>query len=134
MIDNKLSLTFVLPGSTLLSSQECEENPKENYDTFKITLKETKGKNKKSSTESIYVKTRKPKTISQHLNMTTEAYLHMLNTPVNTKLAKVVKMDKRGNPVRAWDMLSEHKKLSHHIDLIAHDLHAISYKFEILGD
>lgn len=135
MIDNKLSLTFVLPGSTLVSSQECEKNPKESCITHKIMVSETKGKgkNKRTITKPLYVQTRKARTASQHINMSTEAYLHMLNTPVNAKLAKVVKVTKSG-PIRAWDLLSEHEKLTHHLDLIAHDLHAISYEYKVLGD
>lgn len=135
MIDNKLSLTFVLPGGTLVSSQECEKNPKESYITHKIMVSETKGKGKykRTITKPLYVHTRKARTASQHINMSTEAYLHMLSTPVNDKLAKVVKVTKSG-AVRAWDLLSEHERLTHHLDLIAHDLHAISYEYEVLGD
>lgn len=135
MIDNKLSLTFVLPGRTIMSSQECEKNPKENCNTHRIILSETKGKgkNKKTKTEPFYVHTRKARPASQHINMSTEAYLHMLNTPVNAKLAKVVKTNKF-KTIRAWDLLSEHDRLKHHLDLIAHDLHAISYEYEILED
>lgn len=137
MIDNKLSLTFVLPGSTLVSSQECEKNPKENCITHKIMVSETKGKgkNRRTITKPLYVHTRKARTASQHINMSTEAYLHMLNTPTSAKLAKVVKVNpKTGGTIRAWDLLSEHERLTHHLDLIAHDLHAISYEYEVLGD
>lgn len=135
MIDNKLSLTFVLPGSTLVSSQECEKNPKKSCITHKIMVSETKGKGKckRTITKPLYVHTRKARTASQHINISTQAYLHMLSTPVNAKLARVVKMTKSG-AVRAWDLLSEHKRLTHHLDLIAHDLHAISYEYEVLGD
>lgn len=99
-------------------------------------VSETKGKKvkyKRTITKPLYVHTRKARTASQHINMSTEAYLHMLSTPVNAKLAKVVKVTKSG-AVRAWDLLSEHERLTHHLDLIAHDLHAISYEYEVLGD
>lgn len=125
MIDNKLSLTFVLPGSIKVSSQECEKNSKENCIS-------RKSKRKKDVVKGIYEQPRKTKNAAQHINVNTEAYLYMLNTPTNTKLAKIVKTAK--GTVRAWDLLSEHEKLKHHLDLIAHDLHAISYEYEVLGD
>lgn len=135
MNDVKISLTFVLPGSTLLSEQECSKNPKESYITHEIMVSNTKGKGKyrKTITKSLYVHTRKARTTSQHINMSTEAYLHMLSTPVNAKLTKIVKMTKSG-AIRAWDLLSKHERLTHHLDLIAHDLHAISYEYEVLED
>lgn len=130
MIDNKLSLTFVLQGGILLSSQECEENPKKNYTTSKMLLPELegKGKHRKTVMKPITIKTRKARTITQHINMNTDAYLYMLNTPVSAKWAKVVKGK------RAWDLLSEKERLKHHLDLIAHDLHALSYTYEVLKD
>ena len=134
MIDNKLSLTFVLPGSTLLSSQECEENPKESYITHKILIPEIKGKgkNKKTVFKPLFIKTRKTRTVTQHINMNTDAYVYMLNTPTNDKLARKVK--NKGKVVTAWNLLSEDKKLRAHLDLLAHDLGAISYSYEILQD
>lgn len=135
MVEPKISLSLLVQGASMLSSQECEKNPKESYITHKIMVSETKGKGKykRTITKPLYVHTRKARTASQHINMSTEAYLHMLSTPVNAKLAKVVKMTKSG-AVRAWDLLSEHERLTHHLDLIAHDLHAISYEYEVLGD
>lgn len=135
MIDNKLSLTFVIPGSTLVSSQECEKNPKKNSITHKIVLTYTKGrgKHKKVVNKSLYIKTRKCKTATQHINMSTEAYLHMLNTPTTLKLTKLVRGE-NGELKRAWDLLSNHEKLMQHLDLLAHDLKAISYEYEILND
>lgn len=135
MVEPKISLSLLVQGASMLSSQECEKNPKESYITHKIMVSETKGKGKykRTITKPLYVHTRKARTASQHINMSTEAYLHMLSTPVNAKLAKVVKVTKSG-AVRAWDLLSEHERLTHHLDLIAHDLHAISYEYEVLGD
>lgn len=135
MIDNKLSLTFVIPGSTLVSSQECEKNPKKNSITHKIVLTYTKGKGKykRVINKVLHIKTRKSRTATQHINMSTEAYFHMLNTPTNPKLTKLVR-NKNGEIKRAWDLLSDHEKLVQHLDLIAHDLGAISYEYEILND
>jgi hypothetical protein len=124
MIDNKISLTFILPGGILLSSQECEKNPKRNYTTHKLMIEDTEsqGKKKKKVLTPLVFKTRNTRTITQHVNMNTDAYQYMLNTPSDPKL------------IRVWGKMSKHDKLKHHLDLIAHDLHAISYKYEILED
>lgn len=136
MIDNKLSLTFILPGSIMMSSQECEKNPKRNYITHKIMMPHSiSGKKMKPVLKPMYIKTRGFKNASQHINMSTDAYLYMLDTPTNAKLAKIVKTNsKTGKVIRAWDLLSEHQRLCHHLDMIANDLHAISYEYEVLGD
>lgn len=125
MNDNKLSLTFVLPGSTIVSSQVCEENPKENIS------KKSKSKGKKPKVT--YVQVRKTKNASQHINISKEAYLYMLNTPTNAKLARVVKVI-RNKAMRAWDLLPENTRLKHHFDLMAHDLHAVSYSYELIEE
>ena len=136
MIDNKLSLTFILPGSVMMSSQECEKNPKKNYVVHKIMMPEsTKGKKMKSVYKPMLIQTRGFRNASQHINMNTEAYLYMLDTPTTAKLARVVqKNPKTGKVKRAWDLLSDKDKLKHHIDLMANDLHAISYSYEIIED
>ena len=136
MIDNKISLTFILPGSTMMSSQECEKNPKKNYITHKIMMPHSiRGKRMKPVFKPMFIKTRGFRNALQHINMSTEAYVHMLNTPTSAKLAKVVKVDpKTGSTIRAWDLLSAHQRLCYHFDMIANDLHAISYSYEILED
>lgn len=136
MVDNKLSLTFILPGSIMMSSQECEKNPKKNYVTHKIMMPESiKGKKMKPVYKPMTIQTRGFINASQHINMNNEAYLYMLDTPTTAKLARVVqKNPKTGKVKRAWDLLSDKDKLKHHIDLMANDLHAISYSYEIIED
>ena len=137
-MDNvKVSLTFILPGSVMMSSQECEENPNKNYNTHKVTLTEIKGKGKhKKEIKTVYtIKTKKSRAASQHINMSNDAYLYMLNTPTNAKFARIVRSDKKsGKGKRVWDIMSEHDRLKQHFDLLANDLKAISYKYEILED
>lgn len=131
MIDNKISLTFILPGGILLSSQECEENPKRNYTTHRIMVEETikQGKKKKTVLTPLVFKTRNTRTITQHINMNSDAYHYMLNNPSDPKFARFIK-----GKTRVWDKMSEHDRLKHHFDLIAQDLHAISYRYEIMED
>ena len=45
------------------------------------------------------------------------------------------KLDKNGDVVeRVWDTMTVHERLKAHFDQIAHDLGAVSYSYEILGD
>lgn len=133
MSENKLSLTFVLPGRIIMSSQECEKNPKENYIVQKFVVpNKGNSKDKKSPVKTIYVQTRKTKNASQHLNISKEAYLNLLDTPVDIKFSRLVKTKK--GLKRAWDLLSNQEKLKHHFDLMANDFHAISYSYEVLDD
>lgn len=123
MNDIKIRLSLVIPGATMLSSQECEQNPKENYDEHKVIIQFSKGKGKKAKElkKFVTIKTRKCNTAKQSINITEEAYNHMISTPTSAKLARI------------WNMMPKKKRLEAHFDLIANDLHALSYSFEILN-
>ena len=71
MSEIKVRLSMTVPGAQMLSSQECEKNPKESYDVFKLRVHNGRGKN---STELLTVATRKSKTAKQSISMTKEAY------------------------------------------------------------
>lgn len=124
MVELKISLSLLVPGAGLLSSQECEKKPKESHNEHKMLIKFTKGKGKyaREAKKLLVIKTRKQKMITQNINICEEAYHHMLETPASNKMFKV------------WNTLTEHEKLKAHFDLIAHDLHAVSYSYEVLGD
>lgn len=124
-------------GKQMLSSQECDKNPKESYDEHKVLINYTKGKGKhqKGAKKLLVINTRKQKLVIQNINICEEAYYYMLATPTSQKLAKPIKTNKNGDVVeRVWDTLSVHERLKHHFDLIAYDLRAVSYSYEILGD
>ena len=38
MVEPKVSLNLLVPGAGILSSQECEKNPKKNYDEHKVLI------------------------------------------------------------------------------------------------
>lgn len=124
MVEPKVSLSLLVPGAGMLSSQECEKNPKTSYNEYKLSIKYTKGngKHQKVVKELLVFQTRKPRLVSQHINLCKEAYEGMLETPTSDKLKKV------------WRTLSVRERLKYHFDLIAHDLGAVSYNFEILDD
>lgn len=136
MVEPKISLSLLIPGASMLSSQECDKNPKESYNKNKVLISFTKGKgkNQKKVKELLVVNTRKQKLVTQNINICKEAYHHMLSTPTSQKLSKVIKTNKNGDIIRVWDTLSVHERLKHHFDLIAHDLRAVSYSYEILED
>lgn len=120
MTEIKVSLSLLVPGATMLSSQEWEENSKKLLNEEKIVV-ETKQKGKVKR-ETITIHTRKQRLVTQHIDMTQEAYQYMLNTPAEPKF------------IRIWNNLSKSERLKKHFDLIAHDLGAIKYSFEILDD
>lgn len=130
-------MSLTVQGAALLTPEFCEKNPQESYDKHKLLIKYTKGKGKaqKKVEKVISFKTRKQGTVSQHINICKEAYDYMIDTPTSPKLAKPVKYNKSGEVIqRAWDRLTLHERLKHHFDQIAHDLGAVSYSYEILGD
>lgn len=125
MSEIKISLSLQVQGAGLLSSQECDKNPKESYDEHKIPVTFTKGKGKfqKVVKQILSVKTRKQRLITQNISISKEAYDYMLETPVNTKMS-----------LEKWKTLPIKERLKAHLDLIAHDLKAVSYTYEILDD
>lgn len=114
---------MLVPGTGLLTPEFCEKNPKKGYDTNSVSIRLTKGKGKqrKETKETITFKTRKGRLVLQHINMCKEAYDYMLETPVR-------------NFAKKWRSLSVNEKIKAHLDIIAHDLNAVSYNYEILND
>lgn len=137
MFEPKVRLSLSIQGADMLSSQECEKNPKESYNESVTIIKYSKGKgkNQKEVKKSLVIKVRKQKLITQLINLTEEAYKYMLSTPTSSKYLKAVKKNNAGEIIqRVWDVMSIHDRLKKHFDLIANDFHAISYKYEILDD
>lgn len=124
MIETKVSLDLRVQGARMLSSQVCEKNT-ENYEESRIFVKYAKGKDKKLVKELIVIKLRKQELVSQHINICKEAYEEMLKTPV-PEFSKTKGL--------SWNSLSKREKLKKHFDLIAHDLKAVSYTFDIIDD
>lgn len=135
MIEPKVSLSLLVRSAGMLNESECEKNPKENYEQHRLTVNYTKGKgqNKKRVQEVLVFHTRKPRLITQHINIGKEAYESMLSTPVSEAYTKILK-NKKGKIKRVWDTLPLEVKLKEHFKLIAEDLGAVSFSFEILDD
>lgn len=95
-----------------------------------MIVEERTNKKSKGKKEKITISTRKQRLISQHINICKEAFNEMLRLPTSAKLARII--DKKGR--REWDKLTLHERLKKHFDLIAEDLGAVSYTYDILDD
>ena len=95
MVEPKVSLSLLVPGAGMMSSQECEKNPKESYNEHKMLINFTKGKgkNQKEAKKLLVIKTRKQKLVSQNISICEEAYKSMLSTPTSRKFAKPTKVN-----------------------------------------
>lgn len=122
MSEIKVNLNLTLPGSVLLSEQECSRNSKKKdcYDYFRMEVGDAKGKNK----EVINVAVRKSKTVKQNIKLSKEAYDYMTDKSVcpNPKLKK------------EWEKYSINQRLQYHCGQIAEALGAIGFTFEVLDD
>ena len=148
MTEIKVRLSMSVPGAQRLSSQECDKNPKKNYDVEIVHVKFMTKKGKLHK-ENITVRTRKRRLVKQSLNISKEAYNYMTdaNQPPTEKLAKklyiykTVGKAKNGKPKKlkvettVWaHNFNPIKRLDWHMARIAESLGAIDYKFEVLDD
>lgn len=127
----KLSVTIVLPGSTMMTSQECEQNPKDNYVSHKmmLSIKHFDKKTKKAfyKREPLEFKTRKCIPAQQVLKMSEEAYDYMISSSCPDWYLM------RGG-ISKWKKLSPKERLELHLDRTCKSLGGISYTYAIFGD
>ena len=132
MVEPKLSLILVLPGSIMVSQQVAENKPEELTEENKMLFKSYKPK-KGKSLEVITFRTRKSIPARQVLKISQEAYEAMLEESTSPKYNKIVARVK-GKLIRVWDTMSEDARIKKHCELIAHDMGAIDFSYNILGD
>lgn len=123
MSEIKVNLSLELRGSTMMSEQECLENPKKKqdcYDYFRVKVGGAKGKNNKV----INVAVRKSKTAKQNIKLSKEAYDYMTDKD-NCPTPKFKK---------EWEKFSVNQRLQYHCGQIAEALGAIGFTFEVLDD
>lgn len=132
MVEPKLSLILVLPGSIMISQQVAENKPEELTEENKMLFKSYKSKKDKSP-EVITFRTRRSIPARQVLKMSQEAYEAMLEESTSPKYNKIVAKVK-GKLIRVWDTMSEDARIKKHCELIAHDMGAIDFSYNILGD
>lgn len=126
MEDIKLSLTIVLPGSTMMSEQECSKNSAENYNHFSMIV------GSKNDKQTIHVKTRKCKTASMVINMGNDTYRYF------TAKSKNRREDAQNCPGWSrpdiWYPLSVEERLKKHLARIVSDKKGISYTYKVFED
>ena len=132
MVEPKLSLILVLPGSIMVSQQVAENKPEELTEENKMLFKSYKSKKDKSP-KVITFRTRKSIPARQVLKISQEAYEAMLEESTSPKYNKIVAKVK-GKLIRVWDTMSEDARIKKHCELIAHDMGAIDFSYNILGD
>ena len=130
MTETKVRLTLYVQGAKMVSKEASLVNAKDNCDVNHLVVEwEHKGKRKR---ETLTFLTRKQETITQGINITREAYDYMLETPTSTKFNRKVKNGNKEQ--RVWDVMSIGDRLKKHFDLIAEEMKATGYSFEILED
>lgn len=126
MVETKVRLSMEVPGATMLSSQDCEKmSKKEAYKQESLTIEYAAKKGKKSVTkrETIHYSVRKSKPARQNILISKEAYVYMTKgESPSPKMNKV------------WVNMTSAQRLEYYFNLIAEDLNAISFSYEILDD
>lgn len=130
MADAKLSLTIELQGSTMMSPQECGENP-DNYDRnwMLLSVKSYDKKTKKFfyRKEPLEFKTRKCKPATQVIKMSQEAYDYM------TSIVCPEWFINQGG-IHKWRRLSPEQRLEMHLERTCKALGGKAYSYVIFGD
>lgn len=127
MSEIKVRLSMTVPGAGMLSSQECEKNPKESYNVSKLLVQNGRGKN---STELITVATRKNKTAKQSISITKEAYDYMVSDEFKSNCSSLLlKYTKH-----VWLKMTPKQRLEAHLSIIAESFNAIGFTYEVLDD
>lgn len=117
MVEPKISLTLILPGSTMVSQQVAENKPRE----------------RKLNRKSKAVRIRRSIPAKQVMKLSKEAYKAMLEEPTDPKYNRIVSKAK-DKLVRYWDTMSKDNRIRKHCESIAHDLGAIDFTYNILED
>lgn len=138
----KVNLSIVLPGSTMLSEQECSKKLIEwkynkrtkkkerivtvTYDSNKtipnrvfLDYKDSSGRHK----EPVYFETRCTISCKKSINITKEAYDYMISSECPA-------WEKMGE----WKKLSRIKRLTSHMQRICDNEGGISFEFQIFDD
>lgn len=137
-MDNiKLSLSILLPGSTMFSEQECSKQLKKQFKTKRgksfyktvlvpdydkhdsFTIKVTEGKKEVPLTVFI----RKTKSARQVLNLSEEAYDYFIS--------KEVPIGFLGGP-KAWNSLTNNQKIKWHCIRIAQQMNGWVESFQVM--
>jgi hypothetical protein len=129
-MDNvKLSVTIELQGNTMMSSQVCDENPKENYnyETIQIPVKKyDKKKRKTYFTRAVYnIATRKCISAKQVMHLSEESYEYFISQEVPEWFTQ---------GINQWKKLSNKERLELNLDRLCKGLGGFSYTYVVFND
>lgn len=144
MIDIKLNLSIELPGSTILSKEECLKPTRKVIEkktragkiykkTIEVKVEDWEKMEKRSmrvaningtNPEIITFHTRKCKPATQSLNMSKEAYEYMIDKDSCPSWSKPGK----------WTAMSEKERLEAHLQRTVEYLGGISYTYQVFED
>ena len=129
-MEPKVSITFIVPGAQMYSEQKCKDNK-----AFEQTIVNTeyytgRGKEKKKNKEKLVIYSRGNKPAKHHLNICKETYDHMIMPEGIPTIENWTKKHSR----YVWSQYSKQQRLETHIKLIAKELNALSFTYEILDD
>lgn len=116
MSETKVNLSIILKGRVMHSEQEAKAQNA--YDIFSVEVSDAKGKNR----ERIQVSMRGTKPAKQSINLSEEAYQHMINAKEVPFFIKE----------KHWKALNERQRLEMHLDRICQHLDGISYTYNVL--
>ena len=140
MVEIKVNLSVVLPGSTMLSKEECLKTIQKVITTKtgkkKLVVKEVEDWNKMDShslkvsdknganTEIITFHTRKSKPATQSMNISKEAYNYMIDKNACPEWSKQ----------SAWNKMDKEERLKSHLQRTMEYLGGISYSYQVFED
>lgn len=121
----KVSLSVILQGGVMLSQEQAKALEKEKegtgYDSFSMRVEGLK--DGKKDAETITVKTRKNKSVTQSLNLTSDAYDYM----IGKEAPYFVKP-------RDWERLTKKQRLEAHLKRICEELGGVSFTYVVFDD
>lgn len=124
MNEIKVSVSIVLPGSTLFTQEKAEtlekEQPKSGFEKHTQVV----GSPNKKDRQVIHYQTRKCKTASQSVRLCKEAYLHMIDKSACPKWEKVSQ----------WVAKSDKERLESHLQKLTEHLGGTSFTYEVFED
>lgn len=127
MSEIKVRLSMEVPGATMLSTQDCVKmSKKEAYDHTIVVVEQKvrKGKKLVAEKKTLHINTRKSKPARQVISISKEAYSYMTDAK-EIPSAKLLK---------TWNNMTTVQRLEYHLNLIAEDLGATSFSYEVLDD
>lgn len=131
MADAKLSVTIMLPGSNMMTSQECEENPTENYKRNLLILSvkhyDSKAKTSFYKKEPLVFLTRKSVPAQQVLKMSNEAYEYMISGSCPEWFIPQGGISK-------WKHMNAEQRLEAHLTRTCKALGGLSYTYTVFND